>query len=524
MKYFSYNVLLLLIIFISLLENGSLLPNELPLKIMLKDAEEIAVTNSLVLKSLKDRREIFQKMATEKWRNYLPRLSLGYFGLKNLNENQADSRFNDIRLQLNQLVYDGGETELEIESIKLQEIINSQDWIISRNKTLLESRKAYIENLMNKDKVLLFSELLRKTLSQINETRSEFEQGFVNQSTNFESESKIRELELFLIKTEGNNEQSEINLKKVLHFPLSTNLDLQESLLLDFVLYPPDFNKMNNSTEVANRPELKKLKVSIENLKNRKELAENYWKPKLSLGGYYGKNVNGALPVENEIYGFNINVTTQFGSSTNQTSTNYGVQTDGTGIQRIPGFGPQFVGRGDNAYNSNTLNFFDDLSYSRKILEGKVSLSDALRNRKSLEIDLEAELLKSQSKVKENWQILRISNSKFYLALEAWKTAVEKYKAGFLKKSEFYSAEYELIKAIDELTSATGFYLTSIMDLGFSAGIDPLELKLYEYKKGRGNSVLANFFRNQIRLNTKQVDDSIQQNFSEELEEYNNTN
>lgn len=500
---------------------SSSISSELPLKILLKDAEEIAVTNSLVLKSLKDRREIFQKMSKEKWRNYLPRLSLGYFGLKNLNENQTDSRFNDIRLQLNQLVYDGGETALEIESIKLQEIINSQDWIISRNKTLLESRKAYIENLMNKDKVFLFSELLRKTLSQINEAKNEYEQGFVNSTTNFEAESKIRELELFLIKTEGNNEQSEISLKKALNFPLATNLDLQESLLLDFIFYPPDFDKNQNPVEVSNRPELKKLKVSIENLKNRKELSENYWKPKLSLGGYYGKNVNGALPVENEIYGFNINVSTQFGSSTNQTSTNYGVQTDGTGIQRIPGFGPQFVGRGDNAYNSNTLNFFDDLSYSRKILEGKVSLSDALRNRKSLEIDLEAELFKTQSKVKENWQILRISNSKFYLALEAWKIAIEKYNAGFLKKSEFYSAEYELIKSIDELTTATGFYLTSVMDLAFSSGLDPSELKLYEYKKGSGNSILANFFRNQLRSNKQPIDNSIQQDSLEELEELN---
>lgn len=522
MRVFSYNIFLLFTLLCFCGSTiGSLFSSELPLRIMLKDAEEIAVTNSLVLKSLKDRREIFQKMSQEKWRNYLPRLSLGYFGLKNLNQNQTDSRFNDIRLQLNQLIYDGGETALEIESIKLQEIMNSQDWIISRNKTLLESRKAYIENLINKDKVFLFSELLRKTLSQINETKSEYEQGFVNSSSNFESESKIRELELFLIRTEGNNEQSEINLKKTLNFPLTTNLDLQESLLLDFILHPPDFEKNPNSIQVSNRPELKKLKVSIENLKNRKELAENYWKPKLSLGSYYGKNVNGALPVENEIYGFNINVTTQIGSTTNQTSTNYGVQSDGTGIQRIPGFGPQFVGRGDNAYNSNNLNFFDDLSYSRKILEGKISLSDALRNRKALEIDLEAELFKSQSKVKENWQILRISNSKFYLALDAWKISIEKYNAGFLKKSEFYSAEYELIKSIDDLTSATGIYLSSVMDLGFNSGIDPAELGLYEYKKGSGNSILANFFRNQLRLKENPIDDTIQKKSAEELEELN---
>ncbi|MDX1957252.1 MAG: TolC family protein, partial [Leptospiraceae bacterium] len=98
------------------------------LKITLQDAESIALANSIIMKTLKDRKEVFKLVVAERWRNYLPRLGVSYFGLKNLNQNQSDSQYNDIRLQLNQLLYDGGENLLEIEIAKLQEVLNGEDW------------------------------------------------------------------------------------------------------------------------------------------------------------------------------------------------------------------------------------------------------------------------------------------------------------------------------------------------------------------------------------------------------------
>ena len=110
------------------------LGNTEPLLINMEEAEGIGLTNSVILASLKDRREVFKMIATEKWRNYLPRVGISYFGLKNANVNQPDSQYNDIRVQLNQLLYDGGENALEIESAKLQEMLNGEDWKIAREK------------------------------------------------------------------------------------------------------------------------------------------------------------------------------------------------------------------------------------------------------------------------------------------------------------------------------------------------------------------------------------------------------
>ncbi len=465
-----------------------------PLSLSMEEAEVVGVTNSVILQSLKDRREVFKMISTEKWRNYLPRVGISYFGLKNNNINQSDSQYNDIRLQINQLLYDGGENKLEIESATLQELINQEDWKITKDKLSLEIRKTYVKSLANQVKLHLVRKTLERTLSQINDIKRENAAGFATELQRLEVESKIREIELLLLKTESNSNQANIELRKTLNLPLELPLRLKESLLNDFVLLPPYFKEETSNLAVVHKPEIKKSQITIENLKTRKEITENYWKPKVFLGSYYGQNINGPLPVKNDVYGFSISFQTQLGSTTNQSTANYGMQTDGTGIQRIPGFGPQFVGRGENAFNSSTLNLFDDLSYSRKIYEGKIALSDAIRNNQLIEIALKAEAFKAREKVREAWQVLRLTNSRFYITYETWKSMQAKSATGFSKKTEMLSAELELLKSADDLTTAIGTYLESVMDLSFATGVDVSEWQFYMYKKGEGNSLLAQLY------------------------------
>ena len=54
-------------------------------------------------------RELEKLISREKFREYLPKIGVSYFGLKNKNENQSDSRYDEYRLHFQQLLYDGGE-------------------------------------------------------------------------------------------------------------------------------------------------------------------------------------------------------------------------------------------------------------------------------------------------------------------------------------------------------------------------------------------------------------------------------
>ncbi|WP_167481741.1 TolC family protein [Leptospira bouyouniensis] len=461
-----------------------------PLLINMEEAEIIGISNSVILASLKDRRQVFKMVATEKWRNYLPRLGISYFGLRNTNVNQPDSQYNDIRLQLNQLIYDGGENALEIESAKLQELLNQEDWKIAREKIVFDIRKAYIKLLASDIKWYVAEKAYERAQRQWLDITKEKKQGFITNIQEVEMNAKIKELELGILKSKSQRTQNEIELKKQINLPIEVPITLKDSLLKDYVFYSPEFELDEESFALENKPEIKKSKLTIENLKTRKEIAENGWKPKFSVGGYYGENVNGVLPVKNEVYGFNFSVQTQLGSTTNQSSANYGVQTDGTGIQRIPGFGPQFVGRGENAYNSSTFNLFDDLSYTRKIYEGKIGLSDAIRTNKLIKINIQAEAFKSKEKFKESWLALSVSNSKFYLFYELWKNVQNNYSQGFAKETELVSAEFEMIKAVEEITNALANYLESGAEYSFSIGKPMQEIRFFEVKRNCGNSIL----------------------------------
>ncbi len=254
------------------------------LLINMEDAEAIGITNSVILASLKDRREVFKMVATEKWRNYLPRVGVSYFGLRNTNVNQPDSQYNDIRLQLNQLIYDGGENALEIESAKLQELLNHEDWKIACEKTTLEIRKAYLKLLASDIKSYVAEKSFDRTLRQLNDTSQEKTQGFSTELQELESKTKLRELELTVLKAKSLRVQNEIELKKQINIPIEVPIQLKDSLLRDYVLYPPNFMKSEETFALENKAEVRKAKIAIENLKTRKEITENTWKPKFSVG------------------------------------------------------------------------------------------------------------------------------------------------------------------------------------------------------------------------------------------------
>ncbi|TGK45440.1 hypothetical protein EHQ10_19125 [Leptospira bouyouniensis] len=232
------------------------------------DVEEIALTNSVILHSINDRRGIFKMISAEKWRNYLPRVGISYFGLKNTNINQPDSQYNDIRIQLNQLVYDGGENFHEIESARLQELLNNQDWVIARNKISLEVNKAYLKFLGNKFKHSMLSKTIERISKLKIDSELESKSGFISELERLELESKIRDIELLSLKASSSIRLAEIDLKKQMNLPLNVKLMPKDSILEDYILFQPS-ELINVSDYLLKKPELKKSKLAIENLRTR---------------------------------------------------------------------------------------------------------------------------------------------------------------------------------------------------------------------------------------------------------------
>ncbi|MCE9501709.1 MAG: TolC family protein, partial [Leptospira sp.] len=228
----------------------------------------------------------------------------------------------------------------------------------------------------------------------------------------------------------------------------------------------------------------------IDRLKNDKDIAENYWIPKLYVGGYFGRNGD-QFPLRHDAYGFNFALNFPLGSTTTQTTGNLGVQKDGNGIQRYSGYGNQFVGPGTNGYSSSTIQFFDNLSYSRKILESKLQLTEAIENHKVLENTVTIEANKAVDRLNESWEMIRLSNSRVMLQFEALKIMNSKLGLGHGKKGDVVNAEIEFLKAQEELSDAISNYISGVYDLSLASSLPPEFFKMIQYSSGKGNTLIA---------------------------------
>jgi outer membrane protein TolC len=485
----------------------------------LESAVHLGRTNSIILNTLSSRKESFKLLLTEKWRNYLPRVGVSYFGLKNLNFNQLDSAYNDIRITINQLLYDGGENAKDIELAKLQELVNSGDFRITNDKLAFEIRKAYLETLLSASKLYLAQNSYKRVVSQYADILNQKKTGFAIELQKIEVNTRFREIQLAEEKARGQLNLSLYNLKQTLSLDPSVELHLEENPLDDFIVLIPnlDIDKLV-SHAVANKEELKKSQLSIEIAKLNKEKAENYWKPKISIGAYAGQNVNGLLPVRNEIYGFNFTISSQIGSNTAKTSGNYGVQSAGSGIQRIEGFGNQPVGQGDNAFNSADIKFWDELSYTRKILENKIQLEESIGKHKSTEAEVKSEVYKSTDKLFEYYYTIRIANTKLYQQFESLRLLKEKYTTGFSKRTDLLNLEVEFLKAQDDLAESFINYIIQSYRISLATGIDSKHLNLFKIEKHKGNSLLkAILFKPEL---AKQIKEEMETKDTKENESF----
>ncbi len=269
-----------------------------PLRLTLDSSVLVGTTNNILLQTIHSKKDAFRMLVTEKWRNYLPRVGVSYFGLKNLNINQTDSAYNDVRLTVQQLLYDGGDTSTEVEIAKLQEISNAEDFKIAKEKLTFEIRKAYLETLLAGGKVYLIQKSYERILSQFSDIQAFKKTGFATDLQSIELNSKFREVELAETRARGQYRLSLFILKQVLNLDPAVPLALEENPFSDFLLNPPEFDVDKLSfAAINNKEEVKKSRISVEILRKVKDKSDNYWQPKISLGAYAGQNVNSTLPV-----------------------------------------------------------------------------------------------------------------------------------------------------------------------------------------------------------------------------------
>ncbi|MDX1959187.1 MAG: TolC family protein [Leptospiraceae bacterium] len=452
--------------------------------INLDSAIEYGIKANSILRVLNSKKEISHLLEKEKWRDYLPKLSINYLGLRGLNQNQQDSIYNDLRLSFQQMIYDGGENSRAIDIAKFSGFLSDSEFKIQAKKLKYEIQKSYLKLLTLQGKFFFFKRTLDKAKFILNETKIARSKNLKTEKDVLDAEWRLAGIEHSYLKIKIEKEHALKELK-MLTLLESENFILEEDLFLDFILEKPNISE---EAEPKNSSDWKRSRIILEKAKTEKENSENFWKPKFFVGGYVGKNSNEIGPLKNENYGWNFSLSLPLGSSSSKTDGNIGTQTDGTGIQRIPGFGPQFVGQGENSYLSSSIGILDNMSVKRKIFEGELNYEEALANHLNLERQLELEKNTVMNRLNETYSLIHVSNLKLKRDSKNLKLIQSKYKLGLGTLSELISAEAEFLQSIDEL--GMNIFEFSKSNFELERILENSNITFFKYKKGKGNSIL----------------------------------
>jgi outer membrane protein TolC len=452
----------------------------------LETAVRIGVANNVALRAIDYKKEAVKKLITERWRTYLPSLGVSFDRSRTIVDGttasasgsivstSTDVISNEIRVTLNQVIYDGGQRDLDLDLARIDAILTSEDFRLSYNRLRLDIQNTFLEALAAYGKIELNQRSLERARYQLRQTKLEEQVGFTTRVQVLTVAARVREIELRLERARNAYTQAIHRLKRVMNLDFEVGLRLRGDLFRDFFLEAPGV-ALDGLVQRARslRPEYKRSLAAIHRLKKEKDIAENYWIPQFSVGGYVGRRGE-TFPLREDTWGVNFAVTFPIGPNT--TSTNSGVDVARDGSSRT-------------GTTNTQLNIADDLGYERRLLEKKSDLAEALAEHDQLDNTLAIEVNSAHDSLRESWEAIRIGNGRVYFQYASIRILETSYKVGAVRRADIVDAEVELVEAQEELTDSIASYLTAVHELEFSAAMDPGTLELFRLRRGIGNTL-----------------------------------
>ncbi|MEM7181065.1 MAG: TolC family protein [Spirochaetota bacterium] len=456
------------------------------MKINLEAAIMIASSNYFALQSIKNKNKALKQLITERWRNYLPSVGLSYIRQRYIIQDSTDAISHEIRLNIEQVIYDGGRRSLSLDIAKLDEALSRRDFVVIYNKLRLDVQEAFFATLAASSKIVLHKKSLQRGLYQLKQAKLELAHGFSTSIQVMSVAARVEEIRLALLQARREYFQSINNLKLIMNVDYETELFIEGDLLKDYYLYFPkiDLRKLVTRAK-SERAEVLRSKVSIFKLKKEKQLAENAWIPQFSVGAYGGR-FGTEFPLREDVWGFNFKVTVPLGRSTNTTNFNSGVRPNSLAATGIRNDNRNF----NNSTNSTTQ-FYDNMGYDRRVLESKIKLGEALWDRRQLVQKIAIEVNNAADQTKIAWDMIHTGNGNVYFRYHSLKLMSNKLDVGDAKRADILFAETELVKAQDSLVNAFSNYIVSAYRLEWVSGLRPGQLHLFKYKPGEGNTLLG---------------------------------
>ncbi|MCW7464507.1 TolC family protein [Leptospira levettii] len=433
----------------------------------------------------KTKSELFPILLSEKWKQYLPKLGVHYFGIFSRNREQLDQEYRDVRIQIQQLLYDGGEIEREKQKIEIKQLIQLEEKKILREKIFQNISLAYL----NANKRSLIQSMVDHRFDRYQlENRKRNLEIQTNLLQAVEAKSlKQWEVDFYSkrIHTQALRESSLLELKAAMFLDPSESLELEPGITERIEIFQPTPSPIEVD---ANHPLRKKNRYEMELVHLEEESLRNDWKPKLVLGGYLGRNGNQGFPLQNEIYGVSIGFQANLGGSSFVSNTQNGMQSEGNGIQRIPGYGPQAVGPGENAFQSGSINLFDEVSRDKKRYDVRFNLVQSHTEREQTELYLRNLSKSTEIKLEEEYQKYTLYLHFLRSAFLTLKQKAEEKKLNQITEIEYLKTEEEVFVAFEHTFDHYFNYIAIALELVILLGEDPFSNRYYHLHRHKYKS------------------------------------
>ncbi|TGM35203.1 TolC family protein [Leptospira biflexa] len=453
-----------------------------------EDCLWVGLERNAQLKLEKTKSGLFPILLSEKWKQYLPKLGVHYFGIFSRNQEQLDQEYRDVRLQIQQLLYDGGEIERDKQKIEIKQLIQSEEKKILREKIIQNISLAYL----NLNKRILIDSIydLRLERYQLEKKKSDLEIQTNLLSPNEFKSQKQWEVE-FLAKrfhTQAAKESSLLELKQSMFLAPNESLVLEPGITERIQIFEPT----NAPIEVdENHPVRKKNRLQIELSNLEEESLKNDWKPKLVLGGYFGRNGNNGFPLQNEIYGVSLGFQANLGGSSFVSNTQNGFQSEGNGIQRIPGYGPQAVGPGENAFQSGSIGLFDEVGRDKKRFDSQLSQFQIHSEKEQTELFLRNTSKSIEVRLREEYSKYSLYLDYVQSAFHSLKQKREEKKLNLISDLEYLRVEEEVFIALEKSIEHYFNYISTAFELVILLGEDPFRNRYYQVHHSKYKSMFT---------------------------------
>lgn len=441
----------------------------------LDQAIRIGVANSFALKAVGNRQAAVRALIRERWRNYLPDVGVSLSRTRTINEGEVDSVRNEVRLNVQQVIFDGGRREMNLEMAKLDALLSQDDFKIAFNQIRLDVQRAYLRALAARGKIALNQKSLSRARLQLRQARVEERVGVATRVQTLTVAARMREVELALQRSINEYRQSIHALKQALNLDFEVQIEIEGDLFKDFFLLPPsaDLEELVQRAR-SERPEIRRALAGVHRLRRELELNENAWIPQVSVGGYVGRAMD-SLPPRDRSWGVNITVTFPLGS--HQSTTNAGLDVNREGATRSGG-------------TQSDLQFFEDIGYDRRVLESRTALAEAMSEQGQLYNSIAIEVNRAYDALREAWEAIRIGNGRVYFQYAGLRIQETRFRVGESRRADILQAELEMVSAQEDLTDSVAEYILASQALEFSAAMDPGALGLTVQQPGNGNTLL----------------------------------